>query len=293
MNGTKVLNQLIKLFVVINVFLFMINFIVRGNQYILPQERIDNIINLLDRSGISVETELIKNFSPKYSANLVFIGDSVAVRDRIVKSFFGNNLAKVKRSISSNGRNENVLYYTLDNETLAFNHNELIYMNLSVRTEKKKPLLEQARKMCMKIVDRIDGIKEPLSYKVIEEDCGVYWKLTYFPVIEGIPVLDSKMEFQVYSDGVAKASMYLADIEIKNDSRKEIYAVDLVLFGIEDYMRDNGYTTISDISLCYKQVEDEENVLGQQIVPVYKIEVEGLEEPIFVNAYTNTNKILE
>ena len=107
MNGTKVLNQLIKLFVVINVFLFMINFIVRGNQYILPQERIDNIINLLNRSGISVETELIKNFSPKYSANLVFIGDSVAVRDRIVKSFFGNNLAKVKRSISSNGRNEN------------------------------------------------------------------------------------------------------------------------------------------------------------------------------------------
>lgn len=289
MNGKKVLNELIRLFLIANIILVIINCSLRGNQHILSGERIDNVARLLEKDGISIETEMIKSFAPKYSANLIFVGDSVGVRDKVVKNFFGNSLSSVKRSTSAskNHINGNASYYTLDNETLIFDHNELTYINQAVRTYTARPSLDQARNMCMKLLKRIDETKHNTSYKMVEEEYDHYWKLIYFPVIEGIPVIDSYMEFEVYDDGVAKANLKLANIEIDSDGKQDIYAIDLVLFGIADDMIEKGYTTVEEITMCYKCTEIEENVLGQKAIPLYKIKIRGLEEPIFVNAYTN------
>ena len=106
-------------------------------------------------------------------------------------------------------------------------------------------------------------------------------------MLEDLPVMDSSLEFYVNSEGVMNAKMCLADIQVESSAKKDIYAADLVLFGIEDYMIENGYSEIEKVTLCYKQEENEENVLGQKIIPAYKIEIKGLEAPLFVNAYTN------
>lgn len=289
MNGKKVLNQLIKLFAVINIVLFIVNYAFRGNQYVLSEERIDNITKLLKQDGISVESEIVRNYAPKYSASLNFMGDSVSVRDKIINNFFGEHLVSVKRStaVSKNKQNGSILYYHLGDETLAFDHNELSYTNKSIRTYTKRPNLEQARNTCMKLIKRIDEEKSRMTYKMVPKQYDNYWKIIYFPVIEGIAVMDSYMMFEVYSDGIANASLKLAQIELKSDSRQDIYAADLVLFGVADDMIEKGYTTVEEIELCYKCAENEENVLGQQIIPMYKIQITGLEDPIFVNAYTN------
>ena len=45
---------------------------------------------------------------------------------------------------------------------------------------------------------------------------------------------------------------------------------------------------ITDVTLGYKVI-DERNILllGAQLIPVYKIQIKGLNTPIYVNAYTN------
>ena len=293
MNGKKVLNRLINLFIVINIVLLIINCVSKRNEYILSQERISNIIKLLGQSGIEVKAELIRDYSPKSAADLVFIGDSVAVRNHVVKKFFGNDFKDVKRSTATSSKTQgrSVFYYTLGEETLAFDHDELIYENEGIGMDETRPELETAKSMCNQLISRMDFGQQDLTYRITEEAYDTYWKLTYYPVIEEMPLLDSYMEFIVGSSGVITASMYLADVEVQNNSKQNIYAIDLVLFEIEDYMIEHGYTTIEEITLCYKREKNEENVLGQQIIPAYKIKMSGLDDAIFVNAYTN--QILE
>ena len=125
------------------------------------------------------------------------------------------------------------------------------------------------------------------KYFILGQSYEEYWKITYYPLLEDLPVMDSYLEFYVSSEGVMNAKMYLADIQLESEIKKDIYAVDLALFGIEETVLENGYSEIEKVTLCYKQEENEENVLGQKIIPTYKIEVKGLEEPLFVNAYTN------
>lgn len=293
MNGKKILNRLIGLFLVINVVLVIANYVNKGNEYVLSQERIDNIITRLEQKGIQIETELIQDYSPKYRANVLFRGDNVTIRDQVAKKFFGNNFGHVKRSTtpSKESKNRSILYYTYDEETLAFNHTKLTYQNEEIGMEGMRPSLDYAKSMCDQLITRIHPQGQTLTYHVSEEAYNTYWKLTYYPLINEIPLLDSYMEFIVANSGVMKADMYLAEVEVQKNSKQAIYAVDLVLFGIEDYMLENGYTNIKDIEICYKYEQGKENVLGQAIIPMYKITIDGLEEAIYVNAYTN--KMLE
>lgn len=289
MNAKKILNQLIRVFAAINVVLFIGNFMCRGNEYLLSQERITHITKLFERDGISITTELSRDFVPKYTANLVFLGSSVAVRDKVTKRFFDGEISKVKRSTErgNNQVNGKKLCYTLGDERLAFDGNELIYTNAAAGKKVGKLKEEQAKNLCKKLLSRIskNKVNENYNVHIIEEED--YLKVIYYPTLEGVPILDSYMTFDVYSDGVASANMFLAQVEIQGEEKKDIYSVDLVLFGMEDYFLENNYLQINKVSLCYKFAGDEENILGQQIIPVYKIEVDGLEEPLFVNAYSN------
>lgn len=288
MNAKRILNQLIKVFVVINVVLFIGNFMCRGKEYFLSQEQINNITKLFERDGIRITAELSRSFVPRYTANLIFMGSGVAVRDRVTKRFFDNEITKVKRSTESgnNKVNGKKLCYTLGDEMLAFDGNELIYTNQAAGKKAGKLKEEQAKKLCMKLLSRISKSKARESYNVHITDEGEYLKVICYPTLEGIPILDSYMTFDVYSDGIARANMFLAQVETQGE-KKTIYSVDLVLFAMEDYFKENNHLLINDVSLCYKFAGDEENILGQQIIPVYKIQIAGLEEPIFVNAYTN------
>lgn len=289
MNGKQILRELIKLFVIINIILFVINYAFRGNQYVMSPERVKNITRLLGEKGIHINTEIIRGFAPRSSGNLTFIGSGIAVRDQIGKRFFKEDWANVKRSTAPSQNHEGGMIncYMLGDETLSFDHNELSYTNKKVSLIGRKPTLEKAKMMCNKQIERIGGKWSERKYFILGEAYEDYWKITYYPMLEDLPVMDSSLEFYVNSEGVMNAKMCLADIQVESSAKKDIYAADLVLFGIEDYMIENGYSEIEKVTLCYKQEENEENVLGQKIIPAYKIEIKGLEAPLFVNAYTN------
>ena len=289
MNGKKVLDGLIKLFIVLNLALLIFNYISSSNEYLLSGERMQQITQLLEGEGISVDTELIRDFSPRKSADLQYIGDGISVRDEIIKNFFNKDLASVKRfkKQSEITPGEEIRYYSLNTETLIFDKYALIYENEANESNGVRPTIKQAKNMSMNFLKRTGYGGMSKEYEVEVTVHEHYLTLTYFPKLEGIPILDAYMTFEVYKEGVAHATMYLAKIEAANEEGKEIYPVDLVLFGIEEYILENQYTNISEVSLVYKRAKSEDNIWGQRIIPMYKIEFGGLEEALFVNAYNN------
>lgn len=289
MNGKKVLDNLIRVFIILNLALFIFNYISGSNEYRLSKERIDQITQLLEGEGIRIDTELIRDFSPKKTADLQYIGDSISVRDEIVKNFFNNDLASVKRFKKESEINpgEEMRYYSLNGENLIFDKYVLSYENESNQSNDAKPSIDQAKRMCMNLLKRINYGNKEADYEIEIVEHEHYLTLTYFSKLEGIPVLDAYMTFDVYKKGVASSTMYLGKIEETSEKGKEIYPIDLVLFGIEEYILENQYTHISEVTLVYKRAKSEDSIWGQQIIPVYKIEFDGLEEALFVNAYSN------
>lgn len=289
MNGKKILNRLIKLFVVLNLVLFAFNYVSKSNEYLLSKDRVEQITQLLENEGIKIEGALIRDYSPKKQANLLYKGDSLSIRDDIVKNLFTSDLASVKRFKKDSEKypSEEVKCYALNGETLTFDKYELGYENSNVSTSGPELNLEQAKKLCVSLMNRLGMKINEADYEVVSQKENGGWQLAYYYKLEGVPVQDLYMQFEVYREGVARAIIYLGEVEIISSEGKEIYPVDLVLFGLEEELLENQYTSIESVSMIYKKLDDEESIWGQQIVPVYKIEISGLEKLLFVNAYTN------
>ena len=289
MNGKKVLDHLIRLFVVLNIVLWIFNYVSQKNEYSVPEERMEQIVQLLDKKGITVEGNLTRDFKPKNIADLQYISEDIAIREEIVKSFFGNKLASVKRLRQESVLNpgEEMRLYVLKDETLIFDKYALGYENLTYEKEGAKPSVEQAKKMCNELLKRTGYEQKELEYEIEVIEHPHYLTLTYYPKLEGIPVLDASRSFEVYEKGVARGTLYLGNIEVTSEKGKDIYPIDLMLFGMEEKLIEYGATEITDITLVYKRSKSEDSIWGQQIIPMYKIEAKGLEEALFVNAYSN------
>lgn len=290
MNGRKILERLILLFIGINLILFIFISIRRGTQYQLSQTRINNIVGLLTEGGITLEAELPKEFAPKMSATLSYTGDNVAVRSNLVKVFWGNDLSKVSRSTENSKEHfaSKVYYFNKEDERLAFDKEEITYTNTGVNLLGIKPSITEAKAKAEAFIKRlgVGKLYKNAYFEIKEEENSVI--ITYFPIFEYIPIFDLPIEMKVYENGIGSATIYLGEVNAANGKKQRITPIDLVLFGIEEYIPLEGNIVIKDITLGYKRLEKKgSNLWGEEIVPMYKIEVDGLEKPLFVNAYTN------
>ncbi len=290
MNGKKILNRLILLFIGINLILFIFISIRRETQYKLSQTRINNIIGLLAEKGITVEGQLPMNFKPKLAATLSYTGDNVTVRNNLVKAFFGNNLSKVSRSTENSKEyfGAKVYCFTMQDEQLAFDKEKITYTNSDIKFSDTKPSIKEAKAKAEAFVKRLEVGKlyKEAYIEIKEEENKVV--ITYFPTFEGTPIFDLSIKMKIYKNGIESATIYLGEVSITDEGKQRITPIDLVLFGIEEYIPLESNIIIKDITLVYKILGKKgSNLWGEQIVPMYKIEVNGLEKPLFVNAYTN------
>lgn len=290
MNGKKILNRLILLFIGINLILFIFISIRRETQYKLSQTRINNIMGLLAEKGITVEGQLPMNFEPKLAATLSYTGDNVTVRNNLVKAFFGNNVSKVSRSTENSKEHfgAKVYCFTMQDEQLAFDKEKITYTNASIKLSDTKPSIKEAKAKAAAFVKRlkVGKLYKEAYIEIKEEENKVV--ITYFPTFEGTPIFDLSIKMKIYEDGIESATIYLGEVSITDEGKQRITPIDLVLFGIEEYIPLERNIIIKDITLVYKMLGKKgSNLWGEQIIPMYKIEVNGLEKPLFVNAYTN------
>lgn len=288
MNGKKILVRLIWLFLCINIVLFILNLSVTRSEYRLTNQQIKNIESVLEEQGIRVETELPQEYAPKKMGNVDLFG--MNARYTIEKNFFGKNMMSVKHSVDSSkmqpDSDKKVQYCSFDQETLAFDGDYIFYENKALDFIKGRITEEDAKDYCMNLIKRLYPEDEN-RYEIQVAEKEDYLVLKFYPLFEGIPVLDAYMEFNVCENGVFSATFYMGRISPVSAEKKDIYPVNLVLFGCKEYIEQVEAAVITEVKLVYKKLPNNDEMWEQEIVPMYKITVAGLEEAIFVNAYTN------
>lgn len=291
MNGKKILNELIAIFIFLNVALFTFNVVKTVANYKLNQTRIDNVIYALEQKGIYLETQLPRSFTPKVQANLSdLVGSKTTVeRYNIVNALFGDKSGEVIVTKDSNAPGSIIHKY--GSESLEFNKNTITYINTDTSNKENENMsIKNAKKACRAFIKRLNYSKvfknAYIQYNEVENGL----EMTFFQRYKGIPVFDTYITFKLTAGQIQKATMQLGKVcQLEGDMRKKvIYPIDLVLFGIDDELELKKPIYITNITLGYKAV-DEKNIalLGAPLIPVYKIELKGLNNPIYVNAYTN------
>lgn len=291
MNGKKILNELIAIFIFLNIALLTFNVIKTVANYKLNKTRIDNVIYALEQKDIYLETQLPRNFTPKAQANLSdLIGSNTTVeRYNIVNALFGDKSGEVIVTKDSNSPGSIIHKY--GSESLEFNKNTITYINTDISNKENQNMsINNAKKACRAFIKRLNYSKvfwdAYIQYNEVENGL----EMTFFQKYKGIPVFDTYITFKITAGQIQKATMQLGKVcQLEGDMYKRvIYPIDLVLFGIDDELELNKPIYITNITLGYKAIE-EKNIalLGAQLIPVYKIELKGLNNPIYVNAYTN------
>lgn len=288
MNGRRILRRLIGLFLAINGILLILNIKVKREEYFLSPQRLDYIVKVLEKQGIKVNSVLPNDYLPKQEGDLSFPG--MSARYTIEKDFFGSHMLHVKHAVGESKVNpssgQKIQYCSFDQEILAFDGDYIYYENQKISSSREKPTLKEAKRFCEALIKRVK-IGEGEHYKVEVEETEKEIFLTYYSVFNEVPVVDSYMTFKVCRKGVISAVFYVGDITVVNTEAKEIYPIDLVLFSLSPFIQEHQGTVIEKVELVYKRRSEEQEIWGQEIIPMYKIVINSLEEPLFVNAYTN------
>lgn len=291
MNGRKILNELIAIFIFLNVALFTFNVIKTVANYRLSEARINNVIYALEQKQIYLETKLPRNFGPKEQATLSdLLGSSTTVeRYDLVSALFGAKNGNI--TVSKDSNEPDVIIHKFQDEALEFSRNTITYTNSSVPDKgTQKISIQNAKKVCKAFIKR-------LNYSKVFENADIQYsevenclEMTFFERHKGLPVFDTYITFEIVDGQIKKATMKLGKIsKLEGEvGKKTIYPIDLVLFGIDDDLEVEKPIYITNITLGYKTI-NQKNIalLGAQLIPVYKIEFKGLNNPIYVNAYTN------
>lgn len=291
MNGKRILNELIGIFLFLNIALLTFNVIKTVESYRINTTRINNVTYALEQRGIYLETQLPRNFTPKSQANLSdLIGSNMtAERYNMVSALFGENSGNVIVTKDSNAPKSMIHRY--GSEVLTFNENTIVYTNTDISSENNKEVsLQSAKKICKDFIKRLNYNKVFNNAYIQCSSNENNLEITFFRKYKGIPVFDEYIRFELIAGKIQKATMQLGKIrQLEGDEiKRTIYPIDLVLFGIDDELEVEKPMYITDITLGYKAI-DESNImlLGTQLIPTYKIEIRGLKNPIYVNAYTN------
>ncbi len=291
MNASRVLNRLIQVFLALNILLLAMNGTRIAASYVLSKDRITNITSILEERDIVMDIPLPRTFIPRRKGAISIPESTAEGREKIVKSILSPNLEDIFISSQTNSQGDKKpsRVYTKNGATVTFSQDDIVYRNVNV--DQAKPIkLSKAKRICKSFINKVE-LKKVFKNAYIEDlSTPDETRLIYYPRFEGSPVFDSYIYFRITRDGIAEALMHMAKIEAFKsiNTRYTIYPIDIVLFGIEDNLDLQKPVHITNIVLGYHSLGEEGmDILQQEIVPAYKISIEGLNEPLFVNAYTN------
>lgn len=289
MNLQKALRLTIGLFVLANLLLGVANYRKYIEVYQLSPTRQTYIENILAEKNIALVAKLPRYFFPMGSLSLEPFELTATLRDSLVEQILGKDQpititkTKANKVYGKAGR-----IYTKDKESLSFYDNYVVYENKGIEPQPSVISEQEALKIAkqfmnaFKIEEKFKNTK--ISYKV--ESYGA--TLTYYEVYKGLPIFDSHVKISMTGDKVFSATFQGVSQIKEKTVKKEIYPIDLVLFGISDRLSEIENVTITDITLGFG-MQNKEGVyfVKEEALPMYKIEATGLNTPLFVNAYTN------
>lgn len=289
MKWSKALNALIIMFLMMNVLLGFGNYTKNVTAYHISDGRIASIKSILNNKGIIFECELPRSFRPLETLWLELVEIESTLRAQLVENVFGknNNDVTISKESSEEPYEKPTLIYSNKKQELKFKHNEVIYTNKVINKEEVLMKKDDALKLAR---DFVDNLKLEGKFKKVKIDYRIesYGAIvTYYEVYNQLPVFDSYIHMEITPEGVQQARIQGAKLVEKNGTTKPLNPIDKVLFDIEEQIEKKPPLVIENIQLGYSMKNKEGmHILEEEAVPMYKIDVKGLSEPVFVNAYT-------
>ncbi len=295
MDGSRALNYLLAMFLILNICLGIGNYQKNIGAYQLEDERIEYIMDFLAEQNVSINTTLPKSFQPIQEIEVTPIEYGTVERDMLVEKVFGSDRENVViTQISDEGPYENdVRVYQQNEQTLAFKINEVVFSDNAIEINEASELTEkQALKYAELFNERIGFGKNGKKLKITYRNESFGASVTYYEVYNGLPIFGNYLRMEISDGGVFRGTMQKSEVGAKEVSKQPIYAVDQALFKLFSIIeRTDRELIIEDIDLGYSRGQlTERHLLKEDAIPMYKILIEGISEPIYVNAYTNKVK---
>lgn len=279
------------MFLCVNIGLGLGNYNRSVRAYTLSDERIGNITSVLKDNDIIIKTKLPTDFRPVESIWVLPLEITPSTRDAIVRNLLGSQEEgiTITKEISNRVYEEATRVYTKGEKRLKFGNSHIFYEDTSARPSQSFLTEGKAKDIAEDFIKSVDISKSTKKIKIEYKSESYGASLTYYEVYDKLPIFGSYMHLKMTEDGVFEASIHGNTVEDKTGNKKAIYPIDKVLFGFRDEININGPIIIDSIMLGYAMPNKvERHILREEAVPMYKINLQGLDEPIFVNAYTNT-----
>lgn len=267
----------------LNGFLLFCNFnYSEMHKYTVTPEQIKDAVGVLEKNNITVSTEVMRGFSPKKEIELAAYDE---YDNDLLIDIFMNNPEDVKFSIDSGKK-----VLRTDWETLTVNGGYVTYRNRD--TASGYPEDEEAAKLCSMLVKRLEvfGGEFVLDGEPSKTDDGIVYE--YCQKYKGNIIYSNFVSITVNEGGISRVDfMYLRPTGYVNTPLEICSADDALISGMHAIKNYFGTmeADISKVDLVYYCEENQsEKNLTFTVSPYYRVYFSLSEEPLLVNAYTNS-----
>lgn len=279
MDWKKAKNYTILFLLALNIMLFTLN-LIKLNKYNLSQGQKKAINTILNNNNISIKSEIPDNFKPMPQIIL-----KSPTYDTIeLQNIFFNNINDIKRT-----EEFEKTIFSIKNESLTIDGNYALYENKNTSESfqlNEKNALKKIEKCINTIEKKFDTFK--LSNMIENENYITFqYDQSYIDNI----IFNNNIIFTVYSDGSFTCSLsYFEPVHITGD-KSDICSADEALFSFYKEIKntiDENAINIIDMDLGYFIEDYAQNDSEITAVPHYRIFIDGVDEPYYINAYNNS-----
>lgn len=283
MDWKKAKNYTIIFLLLLNIMLLVLN-IIKYNKYGLSPNQEKSIISVLEKNNITIEADIPSSFTPLPQLELK---NSPFDALELQKIFFSDN-----KNLKRTEEFEKTIF-SLENETLTINSNNATYVNNNKKegfTLDEKSAVKLADSYATKIGETFSSLSLTKT-TVAEKYISVEYDADYMEK----KLFNNSVIFKVNSDGSVSCSFsYFEPMQFTGE-KTDICSADEALFSFYKGIKDNfpnGEESIKIVKIDLGYYSDEYLDGDSQLtaVPHYRIYVDGVDQPYYINAY-NSNMV--
>ena len=269
----------------------------REKGYILTAEQENAINGALSLNGISLETPLIKDYSPM--KELVLKPFNYAALEAIL--FDGAEPSRISEFENFEGTTKlyNKSQITIHSDRLVFEKEDGLLPGISVKEDDPVPYYtgitaEEAASLCDNIINAVKNLGLDLDF-VLNYHSGTmnHFIFEYWGLHNGMLIPSNSIIFAVDDYGIANISFYMQIPFEYSASSRDIYSADEALLTLIRHIKndypDNTDAVITDMELVYYL--NEKTSYEAVAAPHYLFKVKAnrnsaYEDRYYINAYT-------
>ena len=273
MDWGKAKNYTIIFLVLLNIFLFIFN-LISDKRYFISDEQISNISELLQKNDIKLNAEIPTDFKPMWQ---VVFEKNIYDETIFQKIFFQegekfNRTSDFEKTILSS-ENKKI---TIFEDFVEFQ---------SFQKSNDFSSMDKALNFSNSYIKKISEFFEGFSLYQTKDLSDCYF-IEFIQKYKGIDVFNNYVKFNINKDGTFKIQIKYFKIKSSYSDAIDICSADEALFIFADEIK-KMYAKEIIVSKIEKGYYFENYTKGKNIVslPYYKIDIIGVEQSFFINAY--------